>query len=75
MLGALKSEMSCRTLGIEAKRGLCEWVVVPTVFYKTETFGVSAEERSRLSVFELKCLWNMAAVTLRDRINKYVIRT
>ena len=62
-----KRVMSCRTLGIEAKRGLYECVVVPTVFYGAETLRVSAEERSRLSVFEMKYLWGMVAASLRDQ--------
>ena len=74
VLGALKSVMSCRTLGMEAKRGLYEGVVVPTVLYGAETWGVRAEERRRLNVFEMKCLRSMAGVTLRDRINNDVVR-
>ena len=37
VLGALKSVMKCRTLGLHAKRGLYEGVVVPTVHYGAET--------------------------------------
>jgi hypothetical protein len=74
VLGALKSVMSCRTLGMEAKRGLYEGVVVPTVLYGAEAWGVRAEERRRLNVFEMKCLRSMAGVTLRDRITNDVVR-
>ena len=74
VLGALKSVMRCRTLGMEAKRGLYEGVVLPTVLYGAETWGVRAEERRRLNVFEMKCLRSMAGVTLRDRINNDVVR-
>jgi len=67
VLGALKSVMSCRTLGMEANRGLYEGVVEPTVLYGAETWGVRAEERRRLTVFEMKCLRSMAGVSLKDR--------
>ena len=33
-----------------------------------------AEERRRLNVFEMKRLWSMAGVALRDRINNNVVR-
>ena len=74
VLGALKSVMRCRTLEMEAKRGLYKVVVLPTVLYGAETWGVRAEERRRLNVFEMKCLRSMAGVTLRDRINNDVVR-
>ena len=74
VLGIQKSVMSCRTLGMEAKRGLSERVVLPTVLYRAETWGVRAEERRRLNVFEMKCLRSMAGVTLRDMINNDVVR-
>ena len=73
MLGALKIVMKCRTLGMNANRGLYEGVVVPTVLYGAETWGVKAEER-RLIVFEIICLRGMAGVTLWDRINTDVVR-
>ena len=43
VLGALKSVTSCRTLGMEAKRGLYEGVVAPTVLNGAETWGVREE--------------------------------
>jgi hypothetical protein len=73
-LGALKSVMKCRTLGMNAKRSLYEGEVVTTVLYGAETCGVRAEERRRLNVFEMKCLRGMAEVTLWDRINNDVVR-
>ena len=33
---------------------------------------MNAEERSRLNVFEMKCMWSMAVMTLRHRINNDV---
>ena len=51
-----------------------EGVILPTVLYEAETWGVRTEERRRLNVFEIKCLRSMAGVTLRDRINNDVVR-
>jgi hypothetical protein len=59
---------------MHAKRVLYEGVVVPTVLYGAETWGLRAEERRRLNVFEMKCLRGMAGVTLWDRINNDVVR-
>ena len=68
MLGARKSEMSCKDVG----DGIKERVFVPTVLYGAESSGVNVEERSRLNVFEMKCMWSMAVMTLRHRINNDV---
>ena len=46
-----------------------EGEVVLTVLYGAETWVVRAEERRMLNVFEMKCLRDMAGVTLWDRIN------
>ena len=74
VLGVLKSVMSCRTFGMEAKIRLFEGVVVPAALYGAETWGVRAEKRRRLNVLEMKCLWSMAGTTLRDKINNNVVR-
>ena len=48
---ALKSVISYRTLGLEAKkRGLYKGVVIPNVFYGAETCWVRAEEKRWLNV-------------------------
>ena len=52
VLGARKSEMSCKDVG----DGIKDRVVVPTVLYGAESSGVNAEEKNRLNVFEMQCL-------------------
>ena len=37
VLGALQSVMKCKTLGLKAKRGCYDEVVVPILFYGAET--------------------------------------
>ena len=51
VLGALKSVMRCRTLGMEAKRGLYEGVVLPTVLYGAETWGGESRREEKVECF------------------------
>lgn len=49
MVGVVrKGVMKCRTLGLEAKSGLHDAVVVPTVLYRDETWGMRATEKGRV---------------------------
>ena len=59
---------------MEPMRGLHKRVVVPTVLYGANTWGMRAEERRRLNAFEMKCFLGAIGVTLRDRINNAVVR-
>lgn len=54
VLSSLESATSCRILGIEAKRGLYEGVVVPSVISVAETSGTSVEERCRWNVPQIE---------------------
>ena len=56
MLGALKGVMKNRGLGMNVKKVLYEKVVVPTVMYGSESWGMKVYERQKLNVFEMKCL-------------------
>ena len=38
------------------RKFLQEKVVVPTVMYGSESWGMKATERQKLNVFEMKCL-------------------
>ena len=49
-------------------------VIVPTVTYGAETWGLREAERSRLNVFEMKCLRPVIGVTRWDRIRNEEIR-
>ncbi len=48
----------CKSLGMSAKRRLCEEVVVPTALHGAETWNMGAAERKRLNVMEMRCLRN-----------------
>ena len=50
----MKGVMKNRGLGMNVKKVLYEKVVVPTVMYGSESWGMKVTEK--LNVFEMKCL-------------------
>ena len=48
--------LSNRGLGLKAKKCLCEGVIVPTVLYGAEAWGMRSAERRKVNVLEKKCL-------------------
>ena len=51
---ALKSVLSNRGLGIQAKKCLCERVIIPTALYGAEAWGMRSAERRKVNVLEMK---------------------
>ena len=74
VLGALKGVMKNRGLGMNVKKTLYEKVVVPTVMYGSESWGMKVNERQKLNVFEMKCLRSMTGVSRLDRVRNEVVR-
>ncbi len=74
VLGACKRVFKCRSLNMNAKKALYEGVIVPTVLYGAEAWGVREAERRRLNVFEMKCLRSMIGVTRMDRLRNEEVR-
>ena len=74
VLGALKGVMKIRGLGMNVKKVLYEKVVVPTVMYGSESWGMKVTERQKLNVFEMKCLRSMTGVSRLDRVRNEVVR-
>ena len=74
VLGALKGVMKNRGLRMNVKKGLYEKMVVPTVMYGSESWGMKVTERQKLNVFEMKCLRSMTGVPWLDRIRNEVVR-
>ena len=66
--GVLKSVMSNRRLGIKAKKCLYEGVIVPTVLYGAEVWGMRSAERRKANVLEIKCLRSLVGVSLMNRV-------
>ena len=46
--------MKNRGLAVNVKKVLYEVVVVPTVMYRLELWGMKVNERQKLNVFEMK---------------------
>ena len=74
VLGALKEVMKNRGLGMNVKKVLYEKVVVPTVMYGSESWGMKVTERQKLNVFEMKCLRSMTGVSQLDKVRNEVVR-
>merc|ERR1712212_1048965 len=60
--------------GMRVKKSLYESIVVPTVMYGGESWGLVGKERRRLNVMEMNCLRNMCGVTRRDRVRNEEVR-
>ena len=67
---ALKSVQSNRGLGIKSKKCLHKGVIVPTVFYGAEAWGMRSAERRKVNVLEMKCLGSLVGVLQMDRVRK-----
>ena len=74
VLGALKGVMKNRGLGMNVKKVLYEKVVVPTIMYGSESWGMKVTERQKPLVFEMKCLRSMTGVSRLDRVRNEVVR-
>ena len=72
--GAMKRMWSGRSVSLRVKRELYERIVVPTVMYGSESWGMKVEERNKLDVAEMKCLRSMCRVTRMDRVRNEVVR-
>ena len=74
-LGALKSVLSNRGLGIKAKKCLYEGVIiVPTALYGAEACGMRSAERRKVNVLEMKCLRSSVGVSRMDRVRNEEVR-
>ena len=65
--GALKSVLSNRGFGINAKKCLYERVIVPTVLYGAEAWRVRNAEKRKVNVLE-NCLRCLVGVSRMDRV-------
>ena len=64
-LGALKSVLSNRGLGIKANKCLYEGVIVPTALYGADAERIA--ERRKVNP-EMKCLRSLVGVSRMDRV-------
>ena len=73
-MGALKSVLSNRGLGIKDKKCLYEGVIVPTALYEAEAWGMRNAERRKQNVLEMKCLRSLVGVSRMDRFRNEEVR-
>ena len=73
-LGALKSVLSNRGLGIKGKKCLFEGVIVPTALYGAEAWGMRRAERRKVNVLEMECLRRLVGVSRMDRVRNEEVR-
>ena len=59
---------------MRVKKALYESIVVPTVMYGGESWGLRKEERDKLNVMEMNCLRNMCGVFRRERVTNEEVR-
>ena len=64
--GALKSVLINRGLGIKAKKCVYEGVIVPTALYGAEAWGMRSAKRTKVNVFEMKCLRSLDRVRYEE---------
>ena len=74
ILGALRSVWKETSVSRQAKMGMYESIVVPTVMYGCEAWALNAKERKKLEVLEMKCLRTIAGVRWFDRIRNERVR-
>ena len=74
VLGAMNGVIRNRGLGMDVKRALYEKVIVPTVTYGSELWGMKERERQKLNVLEMRCLRSMCGVSRLDRLRNDVVR-
>ena len=72
--GELKSVLSNRGLGINAKKCLYEGVIVPTALYGAEAWGMRSAETRKVNVLEMKCLRSLVVVSRVDRVRNEEVR-
>ena len=66
--GALKSVLSNRGLGKNAKKCLREGVIVPAALYAAEAWGMRSAKRRKVNVLEMKCLRSLVGVSRMDGV-------
>ena len=61
-------------MGIKVKKCLYEGVIVPTVLYRAEAWGMRSAEKRKVNVLEMKCLRSLVGVSRMDRVRKEEVR-
>ena len=65
---ALESVLSSRGLEIKAKKCLYDGIILPTMLYGSEAWGMRSAERKKVGVLEMNCLRSLVGVSRLDRV-------
>ena len=72
--GALKDVWKKRHISNEAKVGMYEGIIEPTLLYGCETWVMKKRDRKRIEAVEMNCLRNICGVRRIDRVSNAEIR-
>ena len=74
VLGGLQKLWKRRCVTREAKVGMHEGIVEPSLLYGSEVWGLNTHERKRIEAVEMNCLRNICGVKRIDRVRNEEIR-
>ena len=72
--GALKNVWKKRHISREAKVGMYEGIVEPSLLYGCETWVLNVRDRRRMEAVEMNCLRNICRLRRIDRVPNVEIR-
>ena len=72
--GALKDVWKKRHISREAKVGMYEGIIEPSLLYGCEVWSLKVRERKRMEAVEMNCLRNICGLTRIDRVPNVEIR-
>ena len=72
--GALKDVSKKRHISQEAKVGMYEGIIEPSLLYGCEVWTLKVRERKRIEAVEMNCLRNICGLRIIDRVPNVEIR-
>ena len=72
--GALKDVWKKRYISREAKLGMYEGIIEPSLLYRCETRVLNMRDRKRMEAVEMNCLRNICGLRRIDRVPNVEIR-
>ena len=72
--GALKVVWSKRHISREAKVGMYEGIIKPSLLYGCKVWSLKLHERKRIEAVEMNCLRNICGIRRIDRVSNAEIR-
>ena len=73
-MGALRSVWKERSVSLQAKIGMFEGIVAPSVMYGCEAWTLNARERRKIEVMEMRGLRTICGVRWYDRVRNERVR-